>query len=220
MVKHTFITVEGESDLALRVERRAKTESAIKLAHDEEERSTEASCEGQGHCTPASSPLSGSNSTEETEEEPWQKHNKHGEVRTTVMLKHLPNNYTRAMFLEMLNTEGFAGTYDFVYLPIDFNRRAGLGYAFVNMVDPSSVPRFWKIFDGFTKWVLPTNKVCEVSWSEPLQGFVAHVARYRNSPVMHRSVPEEYRPVIFENGQQVEFPAPTKNVRPPYRRHF
>ena len=29
-------------------------------------------------------------------------------------------------------------------------------------------------------------KVCQVSWSGPHQGFDAHVARYRNSPVMHR----------------------------------
>lgn len=55
--------------------------------------------------------------------------------RTTVMLRNLPNNYTREMFLEMLDSEGFRGSYDFVYLPCDFHRKANLGYAFVNMVD-------------------------------------------------------------------------------------
>lgn len=141
------------------------------------------------------------------------------DARTTVMLRHLPNNYSRAMFLEMLDEAGFAHKYDFVYLPIDFNRRAGYGYAFVNLVDPSVVPEFWKVFDGFRNWVLPTAKICEVSWSDPLQGLEAHIERYRNSPVMHRSVPDEYRPMIFEKGVRVNFPKATKSLRPPFRRN-
>ena len=28
----------------------------------------------------------------------------------------------------------------------------------------------------------------------------AHVERYKNSPVMHKSVPDEYKPVIFADG--------------------
>ena len=43
----------------------------------------------------------------------------------------------------------------------------------------------------------------------------AHVERYRNSPVMHRSVPDEYEPVIFKNGVRKNFPRPTKKVKAP-----
>ena len=43
----------------------------------------------------------------------------------------------------------------------------------------------------------------------------AHVERYRNSPVMHRSVPDEYKPVIFKNGVRKNFPRPTKKVKAP-----
>merc|ERR550532_1895913 len=57
-------------------------------------------------------------------------------VRTTVMLRNLPNNYTRAMLIDMLETEGFGDTYDFLYLPMDFRSKAALGYAFVNLLDP------------------------------------------------------------------------------------
>eukprot|EP00439_Symbiodinium_sp_Y106_P046258 s759_g5.t2 len=99
--------------------------------------------------------------------------------KTTVMLRNLPNNYTRSMVLNLLNQEpsrdlgfqalmfleGFKGKFDFLYLPIDFRSKAGLGYAFVNLVEPSFVPSFWKAFDGYTKWVLPSSKVCQVSWS-------------------------------------------------------
>ena len=42
--------------------------------------------------------------------------------KTTVMLRNLPNNYSREMFLEMLDNQGLKGLYDFAYLPCDFYR--------------------------------------------------------------------------------------------------
>jgi len=55
------------------------------------------------------------------------------------MLRNLPNNYTRDMFLSLLDEQGLSGLYDFVYLPMDFCRDANLGYAFVNFVNLGSV---------------------------------------------------------------------------------
>jgi len=135
--------------------------------------------------------------------------------RTTLMLRNLPNSYTRAMFLELLNSEGFTGEYDFIYLPIDFARGCNLGYAFVNLVDPSLVPRFRLAFNGFSNWRLRTSKICQVTWSDQDQGFRANVKRYRNSPVMHPSVPESYRPCLFANGVQIPFPAPHGRLQRP-----
>jgi len=137
--------------------------------------------------------------------------------RTTVMMRNLPNNYTREMLLEMLDAEGFAGQYDFVYLPIDFKRQAGLGYAFLNLVDPSVVSNFWATFDGYSGWVLPTTKVCEVCWSTPFQGLRANVQKWRNSSVMHASVPEEFKPCIFVDGMRTPFPSPTRPLHAPLR---
>ncbi|CAJ1397408.1 unnamed protein product [Effrenium voratum] len=116
------------------------------------------------------------------------------------MLRNLPNNYTRSMVVNLLNQEGFKGKFDFLYLPIDFRSKAGLGYAFVNLTVPAHVPPFWKTFDGYTKWVLPSSKVCQVSWSGPHQGQAAHVDRYRSSPIMHSSVPDEYKPIATRLG--------------------
>ncbi|CAJ1439291.1 unnamed protein product [Effrenium voratum] len=135
--------------------------------------------------------------------------------RTTVMLRNVPNNYTREMLLTLLDEQGLAGCYDFVYLPCDFYRAANLGYAFVNMVDGTAVDAVWKALDGFSEWSMPTSKVCQVGWSGPHQGFKAHIDRYRNSPVMHKSVPDEYKPVIFKDGQRKAFPRPTKKVKAP-----
>jgi len=142
------------------------------------------------------------------------------EAATTVMLRNLPNNYTRTMVCTMMDKEGFKGHYDFLYLPIDFRSKANLGYAFVNLVSEADVQTFWKVFDGYTRWVLPSAKVCSVSWSGPHQGQQAHVDRYKDSPIMHSSVPDEFKPVIFAagTGERQQFPAPSKKLRAPRRR--
>jgi len=135
--------------------------------------------------------------------------------RTTVMLRNMPNNYTRDMLLSLMDKRGFAGRYDFVYLPFDFRRAANLGYAFVNMVDPQAADALWRSLDGFSSWQLTSHKVCRVTWSGPLQGREAHIDRYRNSPVMHSSVPDVYKPVVFENGVRQAFPRANKKVKTP-----
>jgi len=138
-----------------------------------------------------------------------------GKPRTTVMLRNMPNNYSRAMLLDLLDSEGFAGQYDFLYLPMDFHSRASLGYAFINFVSCAAAAGFWKIFDGYSKWVIPSRKVSGVSWSGPHQGLEAHVERYRNSPVMSSAVPDEYKPVLFLEGVRTPFPPPTRRIRAP-----
>ena len=60
-----------------------------------------------------------------------------------MMLRNLPNNYTRDMFLSLLDEEGLSELYDFVYLPMDFCRDANLGYAFVNLVKLGSEMVGW-----------------------------------------------------------------------------
>lgn len=135
--------------------------------------------------------------------------------KTTLVLRNLPLNYRRNMLLRMLDHEGYTAQYDFLYLPIDFNTGASLGYAFVNLADPSMVPAFWSTFDGYKKWMFRSTKVCAVSWSSPHQGLKVHLDRFRNSPVMHESVPDEYKPVLLINGLRVEFPGPTKKLWAP-----
>jgi hypothetical protein len=139
--------------------------------------------------------------------------------RTTLMFRNLPNNYTRAALLDMLDAEGFNRVYSFVYLPTDFKNFPGFGYAFVNFATHESAVRAKRHFQGYCKWSVPSQKVCEVVWSGPVQGLSNHTERYRNSPVMHDSVPDEYKPVVFVDGKRVKFPAPTKKIRPPRVRH-
>merc|ERR1719210_2156522 len=110
-------------------------------------------------------------------------------VLTTVMMRNLPNKYSRDMLLELLDSQGFNGCYDLVYLPIDFRTGIGFGYAFINLITAQDATRFRVHFQGFAAWdaVAGSSKICEVSWSDAVQGLHAHIERYRNSPVMHES---------------------------------
>lgn len=140
-------------------------------------------------------------------------------AHTTVMLRNLPNGYTRAMLLDLLDAEGFSNLYDFVYLPIDFARGLCLGYAFINLTSACTADHFVQHFTGFSKWMLSSSKVCCVSWSSPHQGLAQHVERYRNSPVMHNTIPDAWKPLLFAfpsgTATRIAFPPPTKQIRPP-----
>lgn len=136
--------------------------------------------------------------------------------KTTVLLRNLPSDYTVSSMLELLEDEGFEGCYDFVYVPMDFGSRLCLGYALVNFVSESDVARCWKVFEGLCDWGKSTSTSrCEVTWSEPHQGLRAHMERYQNSPVMHESVPDEWKPALFTNGVRIPFPPPTKKIKAP-----
>merc|ERR1719163_743449 len=135
--------------------------------------------------------------------------------RTTVMLRNVPNKYTTDMLKQMLDEEGYASCYDFLYLPMDFRNRVNIGYAFINFRSPDLARGFSVAFEGFDRWVYPSKKVCEVAWSHPHQGLGEHVERYRNSPVMHSSMPSDYKPRLYANGKEVPFPPPTRQIRAP-----
>merc|ERR1712032_507740 len=95
-------------------------------------------------------------------------------------------------------------------LPNNYNRSTLL-----QMLDSEDAKKAKSSFQGFARWRVPSRKTCDVVWSGPVQGLQAHTERYRNSPVMHDSVPDEYKPAVFVDGIRVAFPAPTKRIRPP-----
>merc|ERR1712032_1140950 len=137
--------------------------------------------------------------------------------RTTIMLRNVPQSYSRTEMEQLLNVEGFAGTYDLLYFPYDFTTRMPVGYAFANFVTESEAARALEHFSGFARWKSTAEEMpCETMYtSAPQQGWAASIARYRNSPVMHPSVPEHMKPAVYEHGVQRAFPAPTKLIRSP-----
>lgn len=148
--------------------------------------------------------------------------------RTTVMIRRIQDGCSREMLQKTLDDLGYEGVYDFLYLPMDFQNGVNIGYAFVNFVAPEIAHRFMEEWPrrrhhgggGLGGGAAAGGEgggeeAGEVSWSHPHQGLESHVERYRNSPVMHRSMPDSFKPKVFVRGQEVPFPPPTKVIRPP-----
>lgn len=138
---------------------------------------------------------------------------------TTLMIQHLPKSYSRDMVCDLLDQQGLAKRYDFVYLPVKFATGVSFGYAFVNFIDTKAAEDCHIFLNGFNRWIAPSEgEVCGVSSQTTHQGQTACVELYRNSPVMHESVPDAAKPAIYRDGIRIPFPPPTKKIKAPRSR--
>jgi len=135
--------------------------------------------------------------------------------RTTLMFRNLPESFTRATLEELLLVEGFANLCNFLYLPADLSSGACFGYALVNMATPADAQAFINHFQSFHQWPVSSAKRAVTHMSEELQGLAEMIERYRNSPIMHPSVPDTLKPAIYHNGCRCPFPQPTAPLKPP-----
>ncbi|XP_008811110.2 protein MEI2-like 4 isoform X2 [Phoenix dactylifera] len=138
----------------------------------------------------------------------------HGEdSRTTLMIKNIPNKYTSKMLLAAID-EHHRGTYDFIYLPIDFKNKCNVGYAFINMIDPQHIIPFYQTFNG-KKWEkFNSEKVASLAYAR-IQGKAALIAHFQNSSLMNED--KRCRPILFHSdgpnaGDQEPFPM-GENIR-------
>lgn len=129
------------------------------------------------------------------------------DCRTTLMIKNIPNKYTSKMLLAAID-EHHRGTYDFIYLPIDFKNKCNVGYAFVNMIDPLHIVPFHQAFNG-KKWEkFNSEKVASLAYAR-IQGKTALIAHFQNSSLMNED--KRCRPILFHTdgpnaGDQEPFP--------------
>ncbi|KAK4776286.1 hypothetical protein SAY86_004974 [Trapa natans] len=120
------------------------------------------------------------------------------DTRTTLMIKNIPNKYTSKMLLAAID-ENHQGTYDFLYLPIDFKNKCNVGYAFINMVSPSHIISFYKTFNG-KKWEkFNSEKVASLAYAR-IQGKAALVTHFQNSSLMNED--KRCRPILFHSEGQ------------------
>jgi len=131
---------------------------------------------------------------------------------TTVMLRNIPNKYTREMLIKQLSID-FKGRFDFMYLPIDFKNKCNVGYGFINFRTAETCEKFVQQFNGVeVRKCLPglnSKKIAEVTPAR-VQGLPENVRRLRNSPVMNqlRDHPN-WMPLLFdEHGHEEPFPQP------------
>jgi len=143
-------------------------------------------------------------------------------TNTTIMLRNVPRALTRTMLLAEMESQGFAGKFDFVYLPVDFDETTqcgqNFGHAFVNFMYPHDAAQARECFEGFSAWAVECEKPCEAMWREQCQGLTTHIQKYRNSALMHQSVPDDNKPVMFADGVRCPFPAPTQPIKAPKMR--
>jgi len=129
---------------------------------------------------------------------------------TTVMMRNLPYCYTRQMLIDLLDSKGLSGKYDFIYLPIDFNSKCNVGYAFINFRTAASAQRFIQEFHGTkTKHCLPgfsSEKVAEVSYGR-VQGRDQNMENLRDEKFIEKLAERpEWQPLFLDDhGKEIPF---------------
>eukprot|EP00850_Spirogloea_muscicola_P018203 SM000164S02265 [mRNA] locus=s164:118569:123747:- [translate_table: standard] len=124
------------------------------------------------------------------------------DLRTTLMIKNIPNKYTQKMLLATID-EFHRGSYDFFYLPIDFKNKCNVGYAFINMITPLKIAFNGKKWEKFN-----SEKVASLAYAR-IQGKAALVSHFQNSSLMNED--KRCRPILFHSegpqaGDQEPFP--------------
>lgn len=123
---------------------------------------------------------------------------------TTLMLRNIPNRYTQPELIEELEEIGFQGSFDFVYLPIDFGSMGNVGYAFINFDSTTWATRCQEDLAGyvFRKYQHKTRtKAMTVSVAH-LQGLQANLQHYEKTAMTRGASSKRGCPVILGCGEQ------------------
>lgn len=131
------------------------------------------------------------------------------DIRTTVMIKNIPNKYTQKMLLERIDTK-HANRYDFFYLPIDLKNNCNVGYAFINMSDPIFVVSLYEDLHGQTWERFNSEKICELTYGR-IQGKHALVDNFQSAVDLRK-----VKPAVFHS--QSATPDERNIIRQVYRR--
>lgn len=115
---------------------------------------------------------------------------------STAMMRNIPNRYTAEELLADILEKGFAmGSFDFFYLPMDFQTKRNRGFAFINFKDTAEAKRFAESFHGISLERYRTHKVIAVA-PAAVQGFEANVQQYARKDSQRVQNPW-FKPMIF-----------------------
>jgi len=109
----------------------------------------------------------------------------------TVMIKNIPCRCSTEEVLAAVDNMGFAGSYDFFYLPMNRRHRQGIGYAFINFQAEGTAKLFKEAMCGYQFPGRNSKKVVHVAVAQ-LQGRQEVDAYFSGTQVMHT----RYRPVL------------------------
>ena len=118
------------------------------------------------------------------------------DARKTLMIRNIPNKYSQATMLDMLDKSGLGSTFDFFYLPKDFRNGAGLGYAFINFIDAKHTTILYDKFHNKRWDEHNSRKVCEITYGR-VQGRDSLIDHFKSAKFP--SSDPEYLPLIYEH---------------------
>jgi RNA recognition motif-containing protein len=134
---------------------------------------------------------------------------------SSLILRNLPATLSRDDLFAILVKHGYSTATRFLYLPIDAASGRSLGYAFLSFASAAVAEAFSASMQGVELWA---DRALQVSRNSTSVSVEEQVRRFRDSALMHASVPDELRPILLQDGIRVEFPAPTKKLRAPRQR--
>jgi len=115
---------------------------------------------------------------------------------TTIMIRNIPNRYTRKMLMDELDTLGFKDTYDFIYVPMDRNTHWNVGYAFVNFMEEESATRCMeKLTDYHFSRCQKLGKIAQACPAH-IQGLNNNMEYYSNTAVNNSNL-QSQRPLVI-----------------------
>jgi hypothetical protein len=128
--------------------------------------------------------------------EEFAKTKKGGQAITTLMIRNIPNRCSQRELIGELERVGFAGCFDFVYVPLDLGTMSNVGYAFVNFIHPTYASRCMEMLPKhqFSRQ-RKSGKPVAVSPAH-MQGLEANLRHYEKSAV-NTSRLRQRRPVVM-----------------------
>jgi len=107
------------------------------------------------------------------------------EDATTVMVRNVSPKVSQAALRAELHARGFGvPVYDFFYLPMNQEKTANAGYAFVNFRDPGTVQLFVQSFDSTVLPGYPSRRRLQVVPAST-QGYEANLSHFAHSAVLN-----------------------------------
>lgn len=149
---------------------------------------------------------------------------------TTVMMRQVPLKYTQRKLLREINSSGFMGQYDFLYLPMDPRSHANRGFAFINLTSVRSAEEFHKKFHGQYLRNFTSDKPIDVLPAD-LQGFEANALQYAETsqrgkrtghtkPLFFRPLPRHIAAKLNDAKPAAPPSAPPAPPAPPAQRNL
>jgi len=124
-----------------------------------------------------------------------------------IRIQSLPAEHLWQSVVDMLDSQGLNGLYNFVHVPIDGVSGKPEGYAVVNMVSERVAELALLLLQA-----AEGEQPLLVEWND-IQGIDNLIEMVRDSDLMHREVPDKYKPVLFTAGNRIQFPEPTSEIQ-------